>query len=148
MQSFKHVASTQKKLWQFYWFQSYQEEILICKVLVGILNGFRKGIGGKHWFSEREHIKLWYFENLKDFWCIKYLCSVVVWRVSFTNFQKSYFLLIFAEFSTFSKKNCHKVTWMTSISFEEVTCKVSDMQLQGKKSYGILANSSHIGRKS
>ena len=64
--------------------------------------------------------------------------------------QKSYFLLIFAEFSTFSKKkkNCHKVTWMTSISFEEVTCKVSDMQLQGKRSYGILANSSHIGRKS
>ena len=53
----------------------------ICKVLVCIFNGFRKGIGGKHWFSEREHIKLWYFENLKDFWCIKYLCSVVVWKV-------------------------------------------------------------------
>ena len=33
---------------------------------------------------------------------------------------------------------------MTGISFEEVTCKVSHMQLQGKKSYGIFTDSSPI----
>ena len=40
-------------------------------------------------------------------------------------------ILIFYNFlltsAFFQKHFSHKVTWMTSISFEEVTCKVSDM---------------------
>ena len=32
-----------------------------------VFNGFREAIAEKHWFPERELIKLWYSENLKDF---------------------------------------------------------------------------------
>ena len=55
IQSFRHVASREKKLWYFYWFQSYWVKILVCKVLLSIFYGFRESIGGKHGISE-EHI--------------------------------------------------------------------------------------------
>ena len=47
-------------------FQSYQVKILVC-----IFNEFREEIGANYWFSGWEHIKIWYFENVKDFLMLK-----------------------------------------------------------------------------
>ena len=54
---------------------SLERRYWVLTVLVCIFDVLRKANGGKHWFSEREHIKLWYFENLKEFWCIPSLSS-------------------------------------------------------------------------
>ena len=99
---FQRCSFKGKKLWYFYWFQSYQVKILVC-----IFNEFREEIGVNYWFSGWEHIKIWYFENVKDFLMLKipllsscmkrFRQKIVIFRyflLTSTLFQKIFFHIV------------------------------------------------------
>ena len=143
MQTFRHVASREKSYAIFIDSSPIRWKFCSLKFWSAFLINLEKQLVVNTDFMKKKRIKLWYFESLNGLWWIKYLGLVAVWSF-FRNKGHCNFLLTSA---IFQKEVLNKKTCVFSISFEEVTCKVSDMSLQGKKRHGIFINSSPIGWK-
>ena len=141
--NFRHVASRGKSYAIFIDSSPIRWKFCSLKFWSAFLINLEKQLVVNTDFMKKKRIKLWYFESLNGIWWIKYLGLVVVWSV-FRNKGHCNFLLTSA---LFQKEVLNKNRCVFSISFEEVTCKVSNMSLQGKKRHAIFINSSPIGWK-